>query len=158
MRLFQNCEIMAGRKKDAVWVYFDELPKDTGVKTLKAKCKSCKKVIVGLVARMKKQKANCGIDDLSDKDDDECVVVSTESIARNCNAAAETGESTSSTPAAMVDGNQSAMSSTCVFREATSSAMPINRLLIIPCYRINRQRLKNHRHQIYRNMLQEQQR
>lgn len=41
---------MAGRKKDPVWLHFDETKEG---KWLRAKCKSCGKELSAIVARMK---------------------------------------------------------------------------------------------------------
>lgn len=49
---------MSGRKKDAVWVYFDAKKSACG-KFNKAVCKRCKKELMGLVARMKKHLETC---------------------------------------------------------------------------------------------------
>ena len=49
---------MSGRKKDAVWVYFNEKKSDCG-KFNKAVCKHCNKELMGLVARMKKHLETC---------------------------------------------------------------------------------------------------
>lgn len=49
---------MAGRKKDAVWVNFEEKKSASG-KFNKAVCKCCKKELMGIVARMKKHLETC---------------------------------------------------------------------------------------------------
>jgi hypothetical protein len=49
---------MAGRKKDSIWMYFTEEPTTSG-KGVKARCKTCQKVIMGLVLRMKKHVDQC---------------------------------------------------------------------------------------------------
>jgi uncharacterized protein YuzB (UPF0349 family) len=59
----------AGRKKDPVWVYFDEekTSTDKGVR-IKAKCKSCGKQLQGLVARLKDHKGKCISGHIEDSD------------------------------------------------------------------------------------------
>lgn len=49
---------MSGRKKDAVWVYYNEKKSASG-KFNKAVCKRCNKELMGLVARMKKHLETC---------------------------------------------------------------------------------------------------
>lgn len=49
---------MSGRKKDAVWIYFDEKKSASG-KFNKAVCKRCNKELMGLVARMKQHLETC---------------------------------------------------------------------------------------------------
>ncbi|KAG8192983.1 hypothetical protein JTE90_028103 [Oedothorax gibbosus] len=56
---------MAGRKKDSIWLHFTEESTTSG-KGVKAKCKNCGKVIMGLVARLKKHVAICSPDDSED--------------------------------------------------------------------------------------------
>ena len=47
-----------GRKKDAIWLYFDVV-KDNNKKSVTAKCKKCKVIMAGLVLRMKKHIQKC---------------------------------------------------------------------------------------------------
>lgn len=47
-----------GRKKDAIWSYFDVV-KDKNKKSVTAKCKKCKIIMAGLVLRMKKHIQKC---------------------------------------------------------------------------------------------------
>lgn len=47
-----------GRKKDAIWSYFDVV-KDKNKKSVTAKCKKCKIIMAGLVMRMKKHIQRC---------------------------------------------------------------------------------------------------
>lgn len=58
--LFIQCEYnqLAGRKKDAVWFYFDEKKSACG-RFNKAACKSCNKELMGIVARMKRHLETC---------------------------------------------------------------------------------------------------
>lgn len=49
---------MAGRKKDNIWIYFNEENTISG-KGVKAKCKNCGTIMMGLVARMKKHVNKC---------------------------------------------------------------------------------------------------
>lgn len=61
---------MAGRKKDDIWIYFNEEPTFSG-KGVKAKCKNCGKVIMGIVARLKKHVEQCLSYDKKDDDDNQ---------------------------------------------------------------------------------------
>ena len=46
---------MSGRKQDSIWLYFDRANSST-----KATCKTCGKLMHGIVARMKQHKLHCG--------------------------------------------------------------------------------------------------
>lgn len=48
----------SGRRKDLVWLYFNEVKNDNR-KGCRAKCKKCNKEMEGQVARMKKHVENC---------------------------------------------------------------------------------------------------
>ena len=49
---------MSGRRSDPVWSKFDKLETNSG-KGCKARCKTCKKELQGLVARMKAHLDKC---------------------------------------------------------------------------------------------------
>lgn len=49
---------MSGRKRDPIWYYFIE-EKTTSGKGVKAKCKACDLLMMGIVSRMKKHKEMC---------------------------------------------------------------------------------------------------
>lgn len=46
----------SGRKKDPIWIFYDELPVRLGIKGIRAKCKTCEKEIQGIVSRLKKHR------------------------------------------------------------------------------------------------------
>lgn len=48
----------AGRKKDPIWISFERISKGKGYR---AKCKSCKKEIQGVLDRMKKHLEVCNL-------------------------------------------------------------------------------------------------
>lgn len=47
-----------GRRKDLIWLYFDEVKNDKR-KGCRAKCKKCKQEMEGQVLRMKKHVGTC---------------------------------------------------------------------------------------------------
>lgn len=49
----------SGRKKDPIWINFEELPVRPGVSGSRAVCKKCRKEIQGIVARLKKHLSDC---------------------------------------------------------------------------------------------------
>ncbi|XP_053102956.1 uncharacterized protein LOC128323583 [Hemicordylus capensis] len=49
----------AGRKRDPVWQYFNEVPLPIGKAGMRAKCKHCNKEMQGLVARMRQHHEKC---------------------------------------------------------------------------------------------------
>lgn len=50
----------AGRKKDLIWMDFNEMPVRAGVSGIRAKCKFCNTEIQGIVSRLKKHRElNC---------------------------------------------------------------------------------------------------
>ncbi|XP_073529434.1 uncharacterized protein [Phyllobates terribilis] len=55
--------MVAGRKRDPVWEYFNEAPSPIGKAGMRAKCKRCNKEMQGLVARMRQHHEKCGDDD-----------------------------------------------------------------------------------------------
>lgn len=61
---------MAGRKKDSIWIYFSEEPTISG-KGVKAKCKNCGKVLMGIVTRLRKHVEQCLSYDKNDVDDNQ---------------------------------------------------------------------------------------
>lgn len=78
---------MSGRKKDAVWQYFDPINKD--LKNKKARCKKCGKVLQAMVSRMKLHRSKCqqmetlDLELEIDSDDD----ISLETLRKNIKAA-----------------------------------------------------------------------
>lgn len=61
---------MTGRKRDLVWLYFDELPNKGDRKGHRAKCKKCEKILEGQVSRLKKHLEKCKGGTNTDSDDD----------------------------------------------------------------------------------------
>ncbi|KAM7152724.1 uncharacterized protein RBU57_012746 [Macrochelys suwanniensis] len=61
----------AGRKRDPVWDYFNEVPLPVGKTGMHAKCKQCNKEMQRLVARMKQHHAKCSFSGGSCVEDDE---------------------------------------------------------------------------------------
>ncbi|XP_073493817.1 uncharacterized protein [Phyllobates terribilis] len=55
--------MVAGRKRDPVWEYFNEAPLPIGKAGMRAKCKRCNKEMQGLVARMRQHHEKCGDED-----------------------------------------------------------------------------------------------
>lgn len=51
--------MMTGRKRDVIWGKFEDVPPSENNKTVRAKCKKCGTVIVGLVQRMRTHVSNC---------------------------------------------------------------------------------------------------
>ncbi|XP_053105078.1 uncharacterized protein LOC128324475 [Hemicordylus capensis] len=49
----------AGRKRDSVWQYFNEVPLPISKAGMRAKCKHCNKEMQGLVARMRQHHEKC---------------------------------------------------------------------------------------------------
>ena len=62
---------MSGRKRDLVWLYYDELKNEGGRKGHRAKCKKCGHELEGQVSRLKKHIEKCKSGTVgTDSDDD----------------------------------------------------------------------------------------
>ncbi|XP_018012992.1 uncharacterized protein LOC108670053 [Hyalella azteca] len=60
----------AGRQKDAIWKYFDEIPSGQS-KGIRARCKDCGKELQGLVQRLRNHKLICKLPDQPDSEQEE---------------------------------------------------------------------------------------
>lgn len=65
---FVLIKIMTGRKKDPIWVYFDNCAKESGKLCERVLCKKCKAPVQKLVARMKAHISVCRKDIVDDPD------------------------------------------------------------------------------------------
>lgn len=72
-----------GRKKDAIWSYFKELPKKFGIKCIRVSCNKCEAEVQGLVARMKMHFQKCSSEENIDNSEDEPELVPSSSTLPN---------------------------------------------------------------------------
>ena len=58
---------MAGRKADPIWAFYDKIPSTTPT-GCRARCKSCKYELQGLVARLRTHQLKCSTSNSTEKE------------------------------------------------------------------------------------------